>query len=41
MDFTGYQAYFDGKLTDYALPDEQIERYAACLEGLPLPPPLK
>lgn len=40
MDLTGYQAYFDGKLSDYSLPDEHMERYLACMEGLPKPPPL-
>lgn len=37
MDLTGYQAYFDGKLSDYTLPDEHMERFLACLEGLPKP----
>jgi len=41
MDLSGYQAYFEGKLTDYVLPDEEIKKARACLEGLPKPPPLK
>ena len=40
MDLTGYQAYFDGKLSDHSLSDEHLERYLACLEGLPQPPVL-
>ncbi len=40
MDLTGYQAYFDGKLTDHSLPAEHMERFLACLEGLPKPPAL-
>ncbi|MBN1511249.1 MAG: TrpB-like pyridoxal phosphate-dependent enzyme [Phycisphaerae bacterium] len=38
MDLTGYQAYFDGKLEDYALPEEQMMRSLASMEGLPKPP---
>ena len=41
MDLSGYQAYFDGKLTDYVLPDEEIAKAQACLKDLPTPPPLK
>jgi tryptophan synthase beta chain len=40
MDLTGYQAYFDGKLKDYALPEEELKKSLKCLEGLPVPPPL-
>jgi tryptophan synthase beta chain len=40
MDLTGFQAYFDGKLTDYALPDEEMQKSLKSLEGLPTPPPL-
>ena len=35
MDLTGYDAYLSGKLTDYELPDEDLEKYTADLEGLP------
>jgi tryptophan synthase beta chain len=38
MDLTGYQAYFDGKLSDYALPEEQMLRSLVSIEGLPKPP---
>lgn len=38
MDLTGYQAYFDGKLSDYALPEEVLLRSLASMEGLPKPP---
>ena len=41
MDLSGYQAYFDGKLSDYVLPDSEIQKAQTCLEGLPKPPPLK
>ncbi len=37
MDLTGYQAYFDGKLADYDLPEEQLIRSLASMEGLPKP----
>jgi len=40
MDLTGYQAFFDGKLADYPLPEEMLARSLACLEGLPEPPKL-
>jgi tryptophan synthase beta chain len=35
MDLSGYDAYLSGKLTDYALPDEEIIKYTAELEKLP------
>ena len=41
MDLSGYQAFFDGKLTDYVLPDDEIAKAQACLKDLPKPPPLK
>ena len=37
MDLTGYEAFFDGKLSDYALPEELMARSLAALEGLPKP----
>ena len=37
LDLTGYQAFFDGKLSDYALPEEMLARSLACMEGLPKP----
>ena len=37
MDLTGYQAFLEGRLTDYALPEEMLQRSIACLEGLPKP----
>ena len=40
MDMMGYEAFFDGKLKNFALPQEQMERSLACLEGLPKPPAL-
>lgn len=35
MDLTGYDAFLSGKLVDYALPDEELEKYTADLENLP------
>jgi tryptophan synthase beta chain len=37
MDLTGYDAFLKGKLTDYALPDEELAKSLACLQGLPKP----
>jgi len=38
MDLSGYDAFFQGKLTDYELPDEEMQKSLAPLEGLPRPP---
>ncbi|MFW6152561.1 MAG: TrpB-like pyridoxal phosphate-dependent enzyme [Verrucomicrobiota bacterium] len=38
MDLTGYQAYLDGKLDAYPLPEEYLQRSIASMEGLPKPP---
>jgi tryptophan synthase beta chain len=35
MDLTGYDAYFQGKLEDYPLPEEDIANSLKVLEGLP------
>jgi len=40
MDLTGYDAFFEGKLEDYALPEEHLARYQASMEGFPKPPEL-
>lgn len=40
MDLSGYQAYFDGKLSNYTLPEELMQQSLLSLEGLPKPPPL-
>ena len=37
MDLTGYLAYFEDKLVDYSLPEEQLSEYQKELEGLPKP----
>lgn len=37
MDLAGYEAYFDGNLSDYALPEEMLARHLTCTEGLPKP----
>ena len=37
MDLTGYDAYFQGKLHDYSLPQETLDKNLAELEGLPKP----
>ena len=41
MDLSGYQAFFDGKLADYELPEDYMRKSLASLEGLPTPPPLE
>ena len=40
MDLTGYEAFLDGKLADYPLPQEMLERSLASMDGLPKPPEL-
>jgi tryptophan synthase beta chain len=35
MDLSGYDAYLSGKLTDYPLPDAELEKYTADLSKLP------
>ena len=40
MDLSGYQAYFDGKLQNYSLPEEDLQRSLAVIKDLPKPPPL-
>jgi len=35
MDLTGYDAYLSGKLTDYELPEEELQKYIKDLENLP------
>ena len=37
MDLSGYDAYLSGQLTDYALPEEEIEQALRDLDGLPKP----
>jgi tryptophan synthase beta chain len=38
MDLSGYDAFLDGKLADYSLPDAELRKSLASLEGLPKPP---
>jgi len=38
MDLSGYDAYLSGKLSDYELPEDQLERFTKDLEGLPEAP---
>ncbi len=40
MDLTGYEAYLDGKLSNYTLPEADLQKSLRDLEGLPKPPPL-
>ena len=40
MDMTGYEAYFDGKMTDYALPEDVLQKSLGSMAGLPKPPEL-
>ena len=35
MDLTGYDAYLSGKLSDYELPDEDLNKYTEPLKDLP------
>jgi tryptophan synthase beta chain len=35
MDLLGYDAYLSGKLTDYELPEEELQKYTKDLENLP------
>jgi tryptophan synthase beta chain len=37
MDLAGYEAFFNGKLSDYELPEEHMLRSLLALEGLPKP----
>ncbi len=41
MDLQGYQSFFDGKLNDYELPQEEIQRALNALDGLPKPQVMK
>lgn len=40
MDLTGYQAYFDGKLENYTLPEDLLKKSLSSMDGLPQPPAL-
>jgi tryptophan synthase beta chain len=35
MDLMGYDAYLSGKLIDYELPEEELQKYTKDLESLP------
>ena len=37
MDLSGYQAFFDGKLSDYNLSDAELGKSLKSVEGLPKP----
>jgi len=37
MDLTGYQAYQEGKLIDYPLPEEELQNSLKVIENLPKP----
>lgn len=37
MDLVGYDKYFGGELTNYALPDADLEKFSQALAGLPKP----
>ena len=41
MDLTGYDAFFSGKLEDFALPEEMMLRSIASMENFPKPGPLE
>jgi tryptophan synthase beta chain len=36
FDMAAYDAYLSGEMTDYELPQEELDRAAAELEGLPV-----
>ncbi len=38
MDLTGYEKYFAGELHDYALPDEDLQKFVSEIADLPKPP---
>jgi tryptophan synthase beta chain len=40
MDLSGYASFLDGKLSNYALPEEDLKKSLAVLDGLPKPPAL-
>jgi tryptophan synthase beta chain len=40
LDLTGYQAFLDGKLEDYAFGPADLAQSLKCIEGLPKPPAL-
>ncbi len=37
MDLTGYQAFMEGRLADYPLPDEELQKSISVMDGLPKP----
>jgi tryptophan synthase beta chain len=37
MDLVGYDKYFQGELSDYALPDEDLDRFAKSMSQFPTP----
>jgi tryptophan synthase beta chain len=41
MDLGGYDAYFSGKLTDYPLPQDEMNKSLKSIEGLPKPAMLR
>jgi tryptophan synthase beta chain len=41
MDLSGYESFLDGKLKDYALPEDVLKKSLKSVEGLPPAPPLK
>jgi tryptophan synthase beta chain len=40
LDLSGYEAYMDGKLEDYAFGAGDLKKSLACVQGLPKPPTL-
>ncbi len=39
LDLAAYDAYFSGKLSDYALPEEELKKYVAVTDAFPKPKP--
>ena len=38
LDLSGYDAFLGGKLSNYSLPDAELQKSLKDLEGLPRPP---
>lgn len=41
LDLTGYQSFLEGKLQDYPLPEEEMQKSLKAIEGFPKPKELK
>ena len=41
LDLTGYEMFLAGKLTDYSLPEEEMQKNLESIKNLPKPPAAK